>query len=112
MKRKVKPEKKKIEKKKGYTFEEILNLLDLNKKEEKEQNERIPAKEKNTKEKKLHAKGKNEGPKELIENKSNLSKEEINELINILEEIPNPKMDMNDKVSKKKIKIIKNQITI
>ena len=104
MKRKVKPEKKKIEKKKGYTCEEILNLLDLNKKEEKAQNERIPAEEKNTKEKKLHAKDKNEGPKELIEDKRNLSKEEINELINILEEIPNTKMDMNDKVSKKKDK--------
>ena len=52
----------------------------------------------------MHAKDKNEGPKELIEDKRNLSKEEINELINILEEIPNTKMDMNDKVSKKKDK--------
>ena len=112
MKRKVKPEKKKIEKKKGYTFEEILNLLELNKNTEKEQNERIPLKDKIIKEKNLGAKDKNEGSKELIENKSNLSKQEINEFLNILEEIPNPKTEMKNKDSKKKIKIIRNHIII
>ena len=46
----------------------------MNKNTEKEQNERIPLKDKIIKEKNLGAKDKNEGSKELIENKSNLSK--------------------------------------
>ena len=39
--------------------------------------------------------------KELIEEKSNLSKKEINELLNILEEIPNPKKELKNKDIKK-----------
>ena len=46
MKREIKLERKKIEKKKGYTTEEILNLIDLNQKEIKVSKKTMPIEEK------------------------------------------------------------------
>ena len=81
MKKHVKPIKKTIEKKKGSAVEEILNLLGLNE-TEKKGSKKPPQ---------IDKKNKKEEPQDSIKEKKPLTKKEINELLNILDDIPEPK---------------------
>ena len=91
MKKQMKPKKKTNEKKKGYTVEEIYKLLDLIETEKKELKK--PLKKDKKIENNLSEKDENVEPKDSIKEKKQLSKKEINELLNILDDIPEPKED-------------------
>ena len=75
--------------KKGYTTEEILNLIDLSQKEVKVSKKSIPTEEKINDENIIPDRNQEICPKEQTKGKHILNKDEINELINIIEECPN-----------------------
>ncbi len=102
MKRGIKPQKPKIEKKKGYTIEEILKLLDLTKNDEKELKKSLPEREKIKSEKKMSNKVQKEGTIEQRICDNNLKKNEITENKIIIEDNPKPKKkEKNEKHIKK-----------
>ena len=80
-----------MRKKIGYTVEEIYKLLDLIETEKKELKK--PLKKDKKIENNLSEKDENVEPKDSIKEKKQLSKKEINKLLNILDDIPEPKED-------------------
>ena len=101
MKKGIKIEKKKS-KKKGYTTEEILNLIKLNQKEVKVSKKSIPTEEKINNENIIPDRNQKVCPKEQTKGKHILNKEEINELINIIEECPTTKKEGKKEKYRKK----------
>ena len=90
MKRGIQPEEKKFQKKKEYTIEEILNLIDLNQKEAKNLKKTVPTNEKIKQEKIESHRDQRVSPKEQRKEKHISNKDEINEFNNIKEDSITP----------------------